>query len=120
MVRDHINSGNGEKGTTARAYESGIALLPRAADEDISSQECNRIAALAFSPAMDRTGEIEKPQIVVVIRELPSGNARKEGVHNDELLDFCGELCGIRVRTISPMSWPTTRAFVMPRDFARV
>ena len=47
---------------------------------------------------MDRTGEIEKPQIVVVIRELPSGNARKEGVHNDELLDFCGELCGIRVR----------------------
>jgi hypothetical protein len=39
----------------------------------------------------------EVPQIVVVICELPSGNTRKEGVHDNELLDFCGELRGIGV-----------------------
>jgi hypothetical protein len=37
------------------------------------------------------------PQIVIVIRELPSRDTGKEGVHNDELLDLRGELRGIGV-----------------------
>jgi hypothetical protein len=37
------------------------------------------------------------PQIVVVICKFPSRYTRKKSVHNDELLDFCGELSGIGV-----------------------
>jgi hypothetical protein len=39
----------------------------------------------------------EVPQIVVVIRRLPSRNTGEESVHNDELLDFGGELRGIGI-----------------------
>jgi hypothetical protein len=38
------------------------------------------------------------PQIVVVIREIPSRNAGKEGVHDGELFDFGGKLRGIGIR----------------------
>ena len=44
-----------------------------------------------------RTVKSKVPQIIVVIRELPSGNARKKSVHNDELLDFCWKLRSIGV-----------------------
>ncbi len=57
----------------------------------------NRFFAAFDERFRRRTVKSKLPQIVVVIRELPSLNTGKESVHNDEFLDFCGELRGIGV-----------------------
>src|SRR5260370_4642 len=68
----------------------------------VSGQIVPEVGEIGFFASSDerfrgRTVKPKVPHIVVVVRELPSFNTGKESVHNDELLDFCGELCGIGV-----------------------
>jgi hypothetical protein len=86
-------------------FLSAAQIVPKVGEIDFFASFDERFGRRTVKPKM--------PQIVVVIRELPSRNTGEESVHHDELLDFSKELRGIGVgTTMRPMSCPTTRAFV--------